>query len=517
MSFTQNSGTRYACRAESSIERKYLIYPTFSAILVPVKRDAAERPPFYEAERKRRRMAQNTTTQKENVMGTAKLSRLILTTGIPLMLSLLINSLYNFVDSVFVSRVSEEALTALSLASPVQILVSALGLGNAVGLNAVISKALGEKRPDKVRKAADASIFIALCSWVLIAVLCLLLVGPYFDWQSGGNETIARYGRDYLSVCMLFSFGQMGQWVFDRFVIASGKSSLFLFTLSAASITNLILDPIFIFGWLGVPRLEALGAAIATVIGQCVGCLAGVFINRRWNKEIPFGFTLKPDGESIRSILKVGVPSTLVQVLTSFVSVVMNSILLGFSTTAVAVNGVCGRIFGISTVGVHGIDNGLIPIVAYNYGAGKKARIGESIKWALIYGALFFVPFFAVLEGAPTLVLRLFDAGEVMLGLGVPALRILAAAWLISIPALVLTAGLQGLSLGGSAMVLTMTRQAILPVIFALALQFTGSLEMIWLGYVLAELLGIPLALVLWRRAYGRLASGPMGTLPATE
>ncbi len=446
---------------------------------------------------------------RENVMGTAKLSRLVLTTGIPLMLSLLINSLYNFVDSVFISRVSEDALTALSLASPVQILVSALGLGNAVGLNAVISKALGEKRPDKVRKAADASIFLALCSWALIAVACIFIVGPYFEWQSGGNETIARYGREYLSICMLFSFGQMGQWVFDRFVIASGKSSLFLFTLSAASLTNLILDPIFIFGWLGLPRMEATGAALATVIGQCVGCLAGVLINRRWNKEIPFGFTLRPDGESVKSILKVGVPSTLVQVLTSFVSVVLNSILLGFSSTAVAVNGVCGRIFGISTVGVHGIDNGLIPIVAYNYGAGNRHRIHQAVRWALIYGAAFFVPFLLVLELAPSLVLALFNAGENMLGMGIPALRILAAAWAVSIPALVLTAGLQGLSLGTSAMVLTMTRQAILPVIFALVLQFTGVLELIWTGYVLAELLGIPLALFLWRRATRRLEDRP--------
>ena len=453
-------------------------------------------------------MSEN-VTPKENPMGTEKMGKLILVTGIPLMLSLLINSLYNFVDSVFVSRVSEDALTALSLSSPVQILVSALGLGNAVGLNAVISKALGEKRPDKVRKAADASIFIALCSWALIAALCLLLVGPYFEWQSGGNEAIARYGRDYLTVCMLFSFGQMGQWVFDRFVIASGKSSLFLFTLSAASLTNLILDPIFIFGWLGLPRLETLGAAIATVIGQCVGCLAGIFINRRWNREIPFGFTLRPDRESVKAILKVGVPSTLVQVLTSFVSVAMNSILLAFSTTAVAVYGVCARVFAISTVGVHGIDNGLIPIVAYNYGAGKKPRIAQAIRWTLIDSAAFFLPFFAVLELAPGLVLKLFDASDFMLEIGVPALRLLALAWFLSIPSLVHAAGLQGLSLGAHSMVLTMTRQAILPVVFALILRLFGQLDLIWTGLILAEALGIPLALLLWRRAYRAVPERP--------
>ncbi len=447
----------------------------------------------------------NPTAPKENPMGYAPMAKLILTTGIPLMLSLLINSLYNFVDSVFVSRVSEEALTALSLAAPIQTLVSALGLGNAVGLNAVISKALGERRPERVRKAADAAIFIALCSWGLIVVMCLALVGPYFNWQSGGNEAIAKYGRDYLTICMLFSFGQMGQWVFDRFVIASGRSSLFLFTLSAASVTNLILDPIFIFGYFGLPRMETMGAAIATVIGQCMGMLAGIFINRRWNPEIPFGFTLRPDFGSVKAILKVGVPSTLVQVLTSFVSMVMNTILLGFSSTAVAVYGVCIRIFGISTVGVHGIDNGLIPIVAYNYGAGKKERISQAVKWAMIYSALFFLLFFAVLEIAPALVLQIFETSEHMRQIAVPALRILTVSWLVSIPSLVLAASFQGFSLGTYSMVLTMTRQAILPVAFALILQLFGSLNLIWLGFILAELAGIPLALILWKKAWRRV------------
>ena len=439
--------------------------------------------------------------QKENKMGTEKMSRLILTTGIPLMLSLLINSLYNFVDSVFVSRVSEDALTALSLASPVQILVSALGFGNAVGLNAVISKSLGEGRTDRVKKAANAAIFIALCSWVLITVMCLLFVKPYFAWQSGGNETIAAYGREYLTVCMLFSFGQMGQWVFDRFVIASGKSNLFLFTLSAASLTNLILDPIFIFGLFGVPRMETLGAAIATVVGQTVGMIAGILINRRWNKEIPFSFSLRPDRECIWSILKVGIPSTMVQVLTSVISVAMNSILLAFSTTAVAVYGVCVKIQSVVTVGVHGVDNGLIPIVAYNYGAGKRARIDEAIKWALIYSTVLYLVFFVGLECVPGMVLQIFEASDYMMTIGMPALRIFAVAYFVSIPNLVFAAALQGLSLGTRSMYLTVTRQAILPVVFALVLRMFGILDYIWCAFVLAELVGIPFAIYLWRKS----------------
>ena len=300
---------------------------------------------------------------------------------------------------------------------------------------------------------------------------------------------------------MLFSFGQMGQWVFDRFVIASGKSKLFLFTLSAASLTNLILDPIFIFGLFGLPRMETLGAAIATVIGQIIGMIAGILINRKWNKDIPFSFSLRPDSECIISILKVGIPSTLVQILTSVVSVVMNSLLLAFSTTAVAVYGICVKIQNIVTVGVHGIDNGLIPIVAYNFGAKKRSRISEAIKWALIYSALCYLAFFIGLEYVPGLVLKIFKASDYMLAIGVPALRLLAAAYFVSIPNLVFAAALQGLSLGTRSMYLTMTRQAILPVVFALLLQQFSILDLIWCAFILAELIGMPFAVFLWKRS----------------
>ena len=432
----------------------------------------------------------------KNSMDTDRVGSLVLKTGIPLMLSLLINSLYNFVDSVFVSYVAEEALTALSLSAPVQMLVSAIGLGNAVGLNAAISKALGENNPEKVKKTANAAIFLAGCAWLLISAACLIGVRWYFAWQSGGNETIAAYGRDYLSICMLFSLGQMGQWVFDRFVIASGKSSLFLFTLSAASITNLILDPVFIF----VLQMGTKGAAIATVIGQFMGLFAGILINRRWNREIPFSFTLRPDGRSIRDILRVGVPATFVQVLTSFVTIAMNSILLAFSSTAVAVYGVCTRINHLCTVGVHGFNNGLIPIVAYNLGARKPHRIREAVRWALIYGALFFVPFLAVLEIAPAFVLRLFNASEHMMALGIPAVRLLALSWLISLPGLVVASASQGLSKPKRSMILNLMRQAILPVALAWGLKGFGNLNLIWVAFVAAEAICIPLCLVFHRR-----------------
>ncbi len=437
----------------------------------------------------------------ENIMGTERINKLVITTGIPLMLSLLINSLYNFVDSIFVSRISEDALTAISLAAPVQMIVSSLGLGNAVGLNAVISKSLGEKRIDKVKSAANAAIFIALCSWIINVIVCVFFVDIYYKWQAGGNEQIIKYGKQYLIICMIFSFGQMGQWVFDRFVIASGKSSLFLFTLSAASLTNLILDPVFIFGLFGFPRMETMGAAIATVIGQCVGMIAGIFINRRWNKEIPFSFSLKPDLDSLKNILRVGIPSTVVQIMTSFVTIAMNSVLITFSTTAVAIFGVCARIQNVATVGVHGINNGLIPIVAYNYGALKRKRISDSVKWAYIYGLILYFLFFVVLELFPAAVLQIFDASEHMLDIGVTAIRILAVSYLLSLSNLVFSAALQGLSMGTRSMYLTMLRQAILPIVIAIAAIQIGKLELVWLSFVFAEIIGIPFSIVLWKKS----------------
>lgn len=440
------------------------------------------------------------TNAKENPMGTTPVPRLVIFTGLPLMLSLLIGSLYNVVDSIYVSYISEDALTALSLASPVQVMISALGCGIAVGLNAVVSKALGEGNKDQVKRTVAASLFLAGCAWVLIAVGGLFLAESYFDWQSGGSENIAQYGSVYLRICMIFSFGQMGQWVFDRLVIASGRSTLFLFTLTSASLTNVILDPIFIFGWGVLPRMGTAGAALATVIGQCVGCVVGFFINRRFNPETPITFTLQPDGKTVAAILRVGIPTAVTQGVVSIMGVVVNSLLIWFSTTAVAIYGICTKIQSLVTVGVHGLDNGLIPIVAYNYGAGKRNRIYQAIRWTLIYGAAIYLVFFLVLEGVPSLVLRIFDASPEMLTIGVPALRILALGYFISTVGMVLAAVFQALGLGFFSLGLTLARQVILPLILVLMVLPCGRLELVWWAFVLAEGIAIPIGLVFWRR-----------------
>lgn len=433
-------------------------------------------------------------------MGEAGVSGLVLKMGVPLMVSLLINSLYNFVDSVFVSRISEDALTALSLAAPVQILMSAMGLGIAVGLNAVISRALGEQNEERVKKTASAALVLAFLAWVLVVILEVTAMRAYFRWQSGGDEIIMHYGIPYLRICMLGSLGMMGQWVFDRFVMASGKSSLFLFTLSAASVTNLILDPILIFGYFGLPAMGTSGAALATVIGQWAGCFAGYFINCRWNREIPIQFTAKADRECIAAILKVGVPSTLVQAVSSVLAVYVNSVLMSITPTAVAVYGACVKIQGLVMVGANGMGSGLIPVVAYNYGAKKTDRIYRSCRWAMLYSFLFYGIFFLIMEIEPERVLLLFDASEEMLAVGVTALRMMAVSYLLSNVCLTYSAALQGLGLSVPSMLLTMCRQVVLPVIFLAGLSRLGSLPLIWLAFVLAEAAVIPAGILLWRR-----------------
>lgn len=444
----------------------------------------------------------------ENRMGTEPIPTLLIKTAVPLMLSLLANNLYNMVDSIFISHVSEDALTALSMASPVQQLMAALGCGIAVGLNAAVSRALGEKNREKVKKTASAAIFLGICAWLLIILCSVLSVRKYFYWQAEGNQVIAEYGISYLRICMLFSLGQMMQWVFDRLIIASGKTMLFLATLGTAAGVNLILDPILIFGYLGFAPMGTAGAAVATVIGQCCGAVLGVVLNLRYNKEIPIAFTLRQDKHMLLAILRVGIPTSIMQALVSLMGIAMNTILYGFSSTAVAVYGICARIQNLAGIPVHGIDNGLIPIVAYNYGAQKRKRVDESIRLAFLYAMILTGIVTILLEIFPVSVLNLFDATETMRAIGTPAIRILAVSWLLSVFGFVISTTFQALGNGSYSMYVTVARQVILPISFAFLLSRTGNLNMVWLAFVAAEILTIPLIFYLLGRMKGVYYNG---------
>ena len=396
--------------------------------------------------------------QKESIMGTTPIPRLIIKTSIPLIISLLVNNLYNLVDSIFVSRVSEDALTGISIAAPLQMLMIALGCGLAVGLNAMVSKAMGEKQPEEVKKTTSAAIVMAFGAYLINVIICLLLVKPYFAWQAGGNEVIARYGISYIRICMLFSFGQMLQWVFDRLLIATGKSNLFLATLGTASLVNVILDPILIFGYFGFPAMGTAGAAAATVTGQLAGGLLGIYLNIKRNKEIPVHFTLHIQKKYVANILKVGIPTAIVQGIMSVMGIFINTILYQFSSTAVAIYGILMKVQNLAQIGVQGMNNGLLPIIAYNYGAGKEKRIHETIRCAFLYAVIIMIVVLISLELIPDKILMLFDASEQMIRLGIPAVRIMSVSFFVSSVGIIFAAIFQGFGNGNYSMYLAFMR-----------------------------------------------------------
>lgn len=440
-----------------------------------------------------------------NPMGTIPVPKLIIQTSIPLIISLLVNNLYNLVDSIFVSRVSEDALTGISLAAPLQMIMIAMGSGLAVGLNAMVSKSMGEKNREEVKKTTSAAIVMAFFAYLLIGVVCFFIAKPYFAWQAGGNEVIAQSGIAYIRICMLASLGQMLQWVFDRLLIATGKSMLFLATLGTASIVNLILDPILIFGYFGLPAMGTAGAAIATVIGQTAGGLLGIYLNIKYNKEIPIHFTVHISLRCVRNILKVGIPTAIVQGIMSGMGIFINTILFQFSSTAVAIYGILLRVQNIAQICVHGMNNALIPIIAYNYGAKKGKRILESIKWAFVYASVVMTMVLLVMECMPDKILLLFDASQQMLILGIPAVRLMSFSFFAGSAGIIFAAVFQGFGNGNYSMYLTFLRQVILLVPFLLLAAWTQQISLVWLSFAIAEVLAIPFGLFLYRKLKGQV------------
>lgn len=437
---------------------------------------------------------------RENMMGIMPVPLLIVKTSIPLIISLLVNNLYNLVDSIFVSRVNEDALTGISLAAPLQMIMISLGCGLAVGLNALVSKAMGEKKQDEVKKAVSAAIVMAFGAYLINVAVCLMIAVPYFRWQAGGDERIAQYGIAYIRICMLFSFGQMIQWVFDRLLIATGKSTLFLATLGTASVVNLILDPILIFGYFGFPAMGTAGAAIATVTGQMAGGLLGIYLNIRRNKEIPIHFTLHISKRHVVNILKVGIPTAIMQGIMSVMGIFINTILYGFSSTVVAIYGILLKVQNIAQICVQGMNNSLIPIIAYNYGAKKEKRIHETIRCAFGFAVVIMAVVLIILELIPDKILLLFDASEQMMQFGIPAVRIMSLSFFVSSIGIIFAAIFQGFGNGNYSMYLAFMRQVILLIPILLVGAFMNNLTVIWFGFAIAEALAIPFGILLYRK-----------------
>lgn len=426
--------------------------------------------------------------KQENKMGTMGVNRLLLSMSVPMMVSMLVQALYNIIDSIFVARINEDALTAVSLAFPMQSLMIAVAVGTGVGVNALLSKRLGEQRFEDANRTANIAVTIAAAEYLVFLILGYFMSGWFFEVQTDITR-IADYGKSYLSICMMCSFGMFGQMCMERLLQATGRTIWSMCTQMLGAIVNIILDPILIFGLLGAPKMGIAGAAVATVAGQICAMLLAVLLNCLVNKEIHFRFSMmKPQKKIVTEIFVVGIPSILMQSIGSVMVFLMNRILMGFSSTATAVFGVYFKLQSFVFMPVFGLNNGLIPIVAYNYGAAKKDRIKKAMKYSIIYAVAIMLAGLILAEIIPGPMLRLFDASDNMMAIGIPALRIICISFVFAGFCIVCSGVFQGLGKSIYSLYVSVTRQLVILIPVAYLLSLTGNLNLVWLSFPIAEL-----------------------------
>ena len=440
--------------------------------------------------------------QKENKMGVMPVNRLLVSMSVPIMISMLVQALYNVVDSIFVAQISENALTAVSMAFPVQNLMIAVGSGTGVGINALLSRSLGAREFNKVNKAANNGVFVGIASSAIFIVFGIFGARYFFESQTVIPE-ILHYGEEYLLVCCSFSFALLGQMTFERLLQSTGKTIYSMYTQSIGAVVNIALDAILIFGLFGFPRLEVLGAAIATVIGQGTAMLLALYFNKKKNHEIKLSFKgFKPDSAIIKTIYYVGLPSILMIAISSIMTYGMNRILIGFSATAVAVFGVYFKMQSFVFMPVIGLNNGMVPIIAYNYGAKNKERIMKTIKLSILYSVGIMLVGVMAFQFLTENLLYMFSASENMMAIGIPALRIISLSFLLAGVCIVLISVFQALGNSMKSLIVSASRQlaVLLPVAYLLALS--ESLDAIWWAFPIAEVVSFILCIIFMKQVY---------------
>jgi putative MATE family efflux protein len=437
-------------------------------------------------------------------MGTAPVNRLLLSMSIPMMLSMMAQALYNIVDSVFVAQLGSNALTAVTLAFPVQMLMMGIGTGTGVGINALLSKSLGEKNIARANKSATNGLFLIWISAVVFMAAGFFLSHWYFSIQTDIEE-IVNMGTDYLFIVTVFSFGVFNQVTFERLLASTGKAVPSMVSQLAGVAINLALDPILIFGLFGCPALGVRGAAIATVIGQIAASGIGVSFNLSRNKEINLSFRgFRPEAAIVKKIYSVGLASILMQSTGSIMIYVMNLILLAFTPVAAAVFGVFFKLQSFLFMPVFGLNNAMIPIIAYNYGARSKTRIISAVKLSALYAAIIMALGLLVFQTMPDKLLQMFNAEEEMLLIGVPALRILSIIFLFSGFGLVGVSVFQALDSGLASLLVGIGRQLVVLLPAAYLLSLTGSVNAVWWSSPIAELATAILCVAFFTRIYRR-------------
>ena len=435
-------------------------------------------------------------TMKENKMGTMPVNKLLINMALPMMISMLVQALYNIVDSIFVARISEEALTAVSMAFPMQNLMIGVAGGVGVGTNALLSRALGEGRHEEADKMAVQGIFITACSYIIFLAIGLFFAREFFVIQ-GANEVIADYGYDYLSVILIVSFGCLFQMIFERLLQATGRTFYSMITQGTGAIINIILDPILIFGLFGAPKLGIVGAAVATVAGQIVAAVMAVIFNIKVNKEIHITFKgFRPSGKRIGNILFIGIPSVIMMAIGSVMTYSMNRILITFSSTATAVFGVYFKLQSFFFMPVFGLNNGITPIIAFNYGAQNRKRMVKTIKLSMATAFCIMLFGFLCFELVPQVLLGMFNASADMLTIGVPALRIIGIHYLLAWFGIICGTVFQALGKAVFSMIVSIMRQLVVLIPAAYVLAKFGGLHAVWWAFLTAEIMSLIVSLI---------------------
>lgn len=441
-----------------------------------------------------------TAHSNENKMGTMPVNKLLVSMSLPMIASMLVQALYNVVDSVFVAQISENALTAVSLAFPIQSLMIAVSSGTCVGINALLSRSLGEKRQKEANLSAVNGVFLAFVSYLVFALMGIFGSHLFFASQTENRE-IVEFGTQYLTICLIFSFGIFMEMTFERIMQSTGRTIYSMVTQGTGAIINIILDPIMIFGLFGFPRLGIRGAAIATVTGQIIAMILAVWFNHKKNRDVQLSFKgFKPDGRIIAKIYEVGVPSIVMQSIVSIMTFGMNKILIMFSETAVSVLGIYFKLQ--SFIFMPGLNNGVIPIVAYNYGAGHKKRIMDTIKLSTFIAVGIMLIGLIIFQVFPEGLLKLFNASDHMLEVGVPALRIISTSFLFAGYCIILGSVFQALGNGVYSLIVSVARQLLCILPLAYVFARVAGLHAVWYSFPLAELISVTLTTILFRRIY---------------
>ena len=420
---------------------------------------------FLRINEKDNKMSENVKNKlTENKMGVVSVGRLLTSMAVPMMISMLVQAFYNIVDSIFVARISENALNAVSLAFPLQNLMIAFGAGTAVGMNALLSRALGAKKQDEVDRSANVAIFLSLCNSIVFALIGIFLSKPFFLVQTDIAE-IVNYGADYTSICLGFSFGIFFQFCFERLLQSTGKTGLAMCTQLIGAIINIILDPILIFGLLGFPALGVKGAAIATVTGQIIAAIVAVIINIKCNKEVHISLKqIRWHSETAKEIYKVGLPSIVMQ--------------------------------SIGSIMTFGLNNGMVPIIAYNFGAKKPDRVKKTVRLTIISAVCIMLTGLTVFETVPHVLLSFFNASENMLTIGVPALRIIALHFILAGFCIIAGSVCQAIGNPVHSLITSVCRQLVVLLPAAWLLSKTGNLGAVWFAFPIAELFAFTLSAI---------------------